>query len=239
MEKINYIDIGNYINNMAVKRKITRIQLHHTFSPSYKDFSGENHDALQNGMKNYHVNTCGYSDIAQHFTVFPDGIIMTGRNLDVVPAGIKGANTGAICIECVGNFDSDVMAESQKNAIVELLKVLLNKFNLDADKNITYHCWWSADGRELGDFVKNHSCKTCPGTNFFGGNTLAAYTNNLLPLLNGSGNLKEVTTINDIIWELANAGIITNSELWIEKCEKDENVYWLCRKMANKLRGTL
>ena len=33
--------------------------------------------------------------------------------------------------------------------------------------------------------------------------------------------------------------IITNGELWMKKCEEDINVYWLCRKMANKLRGTL
>ena len=51
--------------------------------------------------------------------------------------------------------------------------------------------------------------------------------------------LKPVTEINDIVWELANAGIITDSRLWLTKCAADEDVYWLCRKIANKLRGTL
>ena len=49
---------------------------------------------------------------------------------------------------------------------------------------------------------------------------------------------KPVTTINDIVWELSNAGVVTNTELWLKKCEEDTNVYWLCRKMANKIRGT-
>ena len=44
---------------------------------------------------------------------------------------------------------------------------------------------------------------------------------------------------NDIVWELTNAGIITDGKLWMQKCAEDKNVYWLCYKMANKLRGTL
>lgn len=51
--------------------------------------------------------------------------------------------------------------------------------------------------------------------------------------------LKPVTEINDIVWELTNAGIITDGKLWMQKCKDDVNIYWLCRKMANKLRGTL
>ena len=66
-----------------------------------------------------------------------------------------------------------------------------------------------------------------------------------MPLIENYGkeendmSLKPVTEINDIVWELTNAGITTNGELWLKKCKEDINVYWLCRKMANKLRGTL
>ena len=231
----------SYINKLNVNRKIKLIQLHHTYSPSYSQFNGSNHEEMQKGMRNYHVNVKGWSDIAQHFTVFPDGVIMTGRSLETNPAGIYGANTGAICIECVGDFDKDIMTEAQKTAVVAAVKILLDKFKLTAEDGVTYHAWWSSDGRELGDYVKGHSAKTCPGTKFFGGNTLTAYERNLMPLIKSykSNILKEVTEINDIVWELTNAGIITNGKLWIKKCEEDKNVYWLCRKMANKLRGTL
>lgn len=246
-KKYDISGFKKYIDELKVKRDVFRIQLHHTYSPSYAQFKGNNHEALQNGMRDYHVNSNGWSDIGQHFTIFPDGVIMSGRSLEASPAGIKGANTGAICIECLGNFDKggDVMTDAQKNAIVGAVKILLDKFNLEAEIGVTYHSWWSSDGRELGDYVKSASAKTCPGTNFFGGNTLTAYEKNLMPLINKYGReetkveLKEVTEINDIVWELTNAGIITNGKLWMQKCKDDINVYWLCRKMANKLRGTL
>ena len=236
-----------YMDGLKVERKIERIQLHHTYSPSYAQFKGNNHDALQKGIRDYHVNTNGWADIGQHFTIFPDGIIMTGRSLEAMPAGIFGANAGAICIECLGNFDKggDVMTEAQKTAIVATVKILLDKFKLKAEDDVIYHAWWTSNGSDLGDYVKGKSAKTCPGTNFFGGNTLTAYEKNLMPLIKSYGKgekaveLKPVTEINDIVWELTNAGIITDGKLWMQKCKDDINVYWLCRKMANKLRGTL
>lgn len=46
----------------------------------------------------------------------------------------------------------------------------------------------------------------------------------------------ELETVNDIVWELASKGIITNKELWLDKLQKDENSYWLARKCANYMR---
>ena len=204
--------------------------------------NGSNHAALQSGMKSYHVKSRGFSDIAQHFTIFPDGKVMTGRSLDRAAAGIIGCNAGGICIECLGNFDKggDTMTAAQKAAIAETVKIMLDRFHLTAD-NVTYHAWWTAKGRQLGDYVKGKSAKTCPGTNFFGGNTRAAYEKNLRPMIESKGEniLKKVESINDIVWELTNAGIITDGKLWVQKCAEDKNVYWLCYKMANKLRETL
>ena len=123
MEIKTAAELKAWLAAQSVSRKITTVQLHHTYSPSYKDFNGSNHAALQSGMKSYHVKSRGFSDIAQHFTIFPDGKVMTGRSLDRAAAGIIGCNT---------------------------------------------------DGK-----------------------------------------------------------------LWMQKCAEDKNVYWLCYKMANKLRGTL
>lgn len=102
----------------------------------------------------------------------------------------------------------------------------------------------------MGDYDPSKSVKTCPGTNFFGGNTRGAFEKNLLPLIENYGkektktenkenSLQPVESVNDIVWELSNAKIVTDVPLWIKKCEEDINVYWLCRKMANYLRGTL
>ena len=243
---IDVTEFKTYIDGLKITRKISRVQLHHTYSPSYTHFNGNNHEKLQQNMKNYHVNTCGWNDIGQHFSIFPDGKIVTGRSINVAPAGISGANTGAICIECIGNFNNggDTMLIAQKNAIVGAVKVLLDRFGLNANKDVVYHAWFGTGGKSLGTYVPGKSQKTCPGTAFFGGNTRAAYEKNLMPLIESYGKtekivLKPVESINDIVWELANGGIITDSKLWMQKCENDMDVYWLCRKMANKLRGTL
>jgi hypothetical protein len=246
-KKFDVNGFEKYMDDLSVERSIERIQLHHTYSPSYAQFNGNNHEDLQKGMRDYHVNVNGWADIGQHFTIFPDGVIMTGRSLEAMPAGIFGANAGAICIERLGNFDKDgdKMTKAQKTAIVAAVKILLDKFKLKAKDDVTYHAWWTSSGSELGDYVKGKSAKTCPGTNFFGGNTLTAYENNLMPLIKNyekeekAVELKPIVEINDIVWELTNAGIITDGKLWMQKCEEDINVYWLCRKMANKLRGTL
>ena len=46
----------------------------------------------------------------------------------------------------------------------------------------------------------------------------------------------ELVTVNDIVWELANRGIISNSELWLKKLEEDINSYWLARKAVKYIR---
>ena len=47
---------------------------------------------------------------------------------------------------------------------------------------------------------------------------------------------KELTTVNDIVWELAHRGIITDKQLWLKKLETDTNSYWLARKVVRYLR---
>ncbi len=238
---MNVSEFRAYLDGLRITRKITLIQLHHTYSPAYAQFTGNNHLLLQNSMRDYHVKTRGFADIAQTFTIFPDGKICTGRDINSAPAGIYGANTTGICIECLGNFDNggDSMTDAQRNAIIGTVKILLDKLGLNAKTDVTYHAWWTSGGTSLGTYVKGKSAKTCPGTNFFGGNTREAYEKNLMGLIERSAILEPVTQINDIIWELSNAGIITDSNLWTEKCKSDNNIYWLCRKTANKLRGTL
>ncbi|MBR6524002.1 MAG: N-acetylmuramoyl-L-alanine amidase [Clostridia bacterium] len=49
-------------------------------------------------------------------------------------------------------------------------------------------------------------------------------------------NTNELTTVNDIVWELSHRGIITNKELWLKKLEEDENAYWLARKCVNYMK---
>lgn len=236
-------EFKNYITSLNVSRRISRVQLHHTYSPGYAQFTGSNHTALQTGMRNCHIKNNGWSDIAQHFTVFPDGVIMSGRSMEMVPAGIKGANSGAVCIECLGNFDrgGDAMTDVQKTAVVAVIKILLDRFGLDARSSVIYHGWWTASGTALGDYSAARSAKTCPGTNFFGGNSRSAFEQNLLPLIENYGS--ENTTLklesaNDITWELNHryfpiddmAGFV---KVLDEAKKNNSPLYWGYYKLVN------
>ena len=44
---------------------------------------------------------------------------------------------------------------------------------------------------------------------------------------------KELEAVNDIVWEFAERGIITDKNLWIKKLTEDQNSYWLARKAIN------
>ena len=49
--------------------------------------------------------------------------------------------------------------------------------------------------------------------------------------------VKDLETVNDIVWELAERGIITDKALWMKKLQEDQNAYWLARKTVNYIRG--
>ena len=97
-------EFNTWLNMQNITRKINLIQQHHTYIPAYKHFKGNNHFELCENMEQSHLER-GFAEIGQNFTTFPDGKIMVCRNIDKIPAGIKGANSFGICIENLGNFD--------------------------------------------------------------------------------------------------------------------------------------
>lgn len=123
------------------------LHIHHTWSPSHKHFTGSNHQALQDGMRNYHMNTLGWSDIGQHLSIMPDGVCVTGRDFYRKPASISGHNTGAFAVEMIGNFDkgNDILGGAQKDSMI-----VISKWFMDNGKQIIFH--------------NEYSSKTCPGT---------------------------------------------------------------------------
>ena len=44
---------------------------------------------------------------------------------------------------------------------------------------------------------------------------------------------KELTTVNDIVWELHHRGIVTNKSLWLGKLKTNDKAYHLAKKAAN------
>lgn len=181
----NQKDVKNWLAKQKVSRRITKLQVHHMDLPNYstwektdKKLFSEPHFGRTQSLDSYGKSKwgSGASDghghhIAQHFNVFPDGKITTGRNLNSTPIGIRGWNTGAICIEIYGCFDKgeDKMSSAQKEAVVYLYGELCKRFDIPVNTtHIRPHCWFTAGGTYLGKYNPNRSAKTCPGTNFWG-----------------------------------------------------------------------
>ncbi|SOE21027.1 SH3-like domain-containing protein [Spirosomataceae bacterium TFI 002] len=182
--KMSVSEFETWISNQRVGRTIIYLQQHHTYIPTYQNFTGSNHFEMQVGMKNHHVVYNGWNDIGQHFSVFPDGMILTGRNLEFTPACILGNNSNAICIENIGNFDTgnDQMTTLQQDSIVRLSAAICKKFSIPIDSNkIVYHHWFNLSTGERNNGTAFN--KSCPGTSFFGGNKVADCEANFLPLV--------------------------------------------------------
>lgn len=172
---------GEWISKQSIQREITRVQNHHTWKPDYASFKGDNHFRLLKGMKASHLKR-SFSDIAQNITTFPDGIVAVCRSFEKAPAGIYGANKGTLCIEHIGNFDhgGDQMNEQHKETILLLNAILCDKFDLYPNTDVLiYHHWFDlkTGKRKNGEGV----VKTCPGTNFFGGNKVHDAETHFIP----------------------------------------------------------
>lgn len=141
-------EFESFVDNLSIKRKITHIQIHHTWKPRKSDYKGE---STVLGMWRYHTETKGWQDIAQHFSPAPDGLLWDGRSLELDPAGITGHNTGGIMFEIIGDFDigQDKLEGKQLYSITRAVAVLLRKFNIDYS-DIVFH--------------REYAPKTCPGT---------------------------------------------------------------------------
>ncbi len=179
-------EFDHWLLENEFSRKITLIQNHHTYQPSYNNFKGNNHFTLLENMHNFHVQERKFSEIAQNLTTFPDGTIAVCRSMNIIPAGIKGANEGAVCIEHIGNFDidGDTMLDAQKDTILRLNVLLCKKFSLTPDsRTIVYHHWYDLTSGKRTNGTGD--TKSCPGTNFFGGNSVEASEANFLPLIIG------------------------------------------------------
>ena len=176
-------EIGPWLKKQNITRTISRLQVHHMDLPNYytwektdKKVFDEPHFGRTESLNSYGKSKWGYSDghgkyIAQHFNVFPDGKITTGRHLNSTPIGIRGWNTNAICIEIYGDFDKgkDVMTAAQKKAVIALYGELCKRFKIKpSTSTIRPHCWFTARGTYLGKYDSSRSAKTCPGTNFMG-----------------------------------------------------------------------
>ncbi|WP_339198636.1 N-acetylmuramoyl-L-alanine amidase [Paenibacillus sp. FSL P4-0176] len=219
------VEFRPWLKKQVITRNIDRLQVHHTASPNYTTRQMISGLAKQDvwkcleGMRTYHISQ-GWSGTGQNITVLEDGriAISLDRDLNKTPAGIAGSNTGAICVEIIGNFDKggDTMTAVQKESVIHLYACLAEKQNLSINTDtIVYHAWYAPKtGIRLSDYIPGKSSKTCPGTAFWGdGNTIAAAQKNFLPQIQAELNkLKGVKNVSDTKTTTTKINLITEGK---------------------------
>jgi hypothetical protein len=133
-------------------RTITTVHMHHTFRPNHSQYRGL---ASIEGMHRFHTQERGFSDIAQHITIAPDGTIWTGRNWNKSPASASGnngnAHAGPFMFEIIGDFDRgrDAFEDPQRSTVLHVIAAVQQQFGLPP---------------ETLKFHNQMSPKSCPGT---------------------------------------------------------------------------
>ncbi|MCB2377076.1 caspase family protein [Hymenobacter sp. BT635] len=151
-KKLTLDEFAALVDRFPFTRRINAVHMHHTWRPNHSQYRGE---ASIEAMWRFHTQTNGWSDIAQHVTIGPDGSIWTGRNWNQAPASASGHNgngqLGPFMFEMVGDFDKgkDPFGGRQREAALHVVAHILRRFNLGA-KALHFH-------REM-------STKTCPGS---------------------------------------------------------------------------
>lgn len=134
------------------KRKITSFDVHHTWKPRRRDFAGLK--SIE-AMDRHHRIERGFSDIAQHISLDPQGFIWTGRSWNAPPASALGFNgnskAGPFMMEMIGDFDKgkEPFDGVQAENAYRIVAIILRHFNL---------------GTQAIRFHNEMSSKSCPGT---------------------------------------------------------------------------
>lgn len=124
-----------WLPQQQVARTVLYVQEPQTYIPNYTHFKGNNHLEMQKGMHYVHKAINGWADIAQHFTILPDGMI----GLEMNAPCITGFNENVICTENLGNFDlrGDAMCPEHREAILRVTAALCKRFGIPANANPT------------------------------------------------------------------------------------------------------
>jgi hypothetical protein len=118
------------LSTFPFTRRIESVHMHHTWRPNHAQYKGL---STIEGMWAYHTGTKGWSDIAQHISIAPDGTIWTGRNWNRAPASAGGfsgnAKAGPFMFETIGDFDKgrDPFSGPQKNTVLSVIAHLQKK----------------------------------------------------------------------------------------------------------------
>lgn len=135
-------------------RKINKIILHCSATPEGKEFTVEDIDRMHKDR--------GFKEIGYHFVVYLDGSVHKGRDIEKAGAHVTGENADSIGICYIGGVDTrnrakDTRTIEQRNALVDLVDILMCKYNL-TEKDV--HCHYEYANKacpsfKLEDFLQD------------------------------------------------------------------------------------
>lgn len=199
----------------------------------------------------------GWSGIGYHFYVRKDGSVYRGRPISAVGAHAKGYNQVSVSVCFEGNFETEKMTDIQIKSGRELMAYLIGIYPYAAIKKHGEFNATACPGRyfpfdeitsptapaeltDVGDIVAELARrgimtnaalwqKKCNAdVNAY---WLARKIANMTQ--NATARASHIYSVNDIVWELAHRGIITDKALWLRLFDEDKDLYWLGYKAAN------
>lgn len=198
------------IPNQIIKQALQNLNLKNVDSIALHHMAHPTADVKT--VEGWHINQ-DWRAIGYNFWVGFDGTVYEGRGFKL-GAGVENQNGHIISIGFQGDYHSKEvkMPDKQFNAGIDIIKYVMEK--VPTIKKIGGH--------------KDFMATACPGKYF--------PLEEMKTLKKREAEVKELTSVNDIVWEFAHRGIITDSSLWLKKLEEDKNSYWLARKTLHYMR---
>ncbi len=129
---------------------IDRITMHHE-GWQLVDFSDTATTARRlEQIRNSHVGTRHWSDIAYHYVIDRAGRVWEGRNIRFQGAHVKDKNPHNLGVMCLGNFDIQSPSDAQLTSLRDTVRFFRRKYNIQPTNLFTH--------QEIG-----HT--SCPGKN--------------------------------------------------------------------------
>ena len=148
------------LSGFSFSRRVGAVHMHHTWRPNHANFkkAADKHSIIVS-MWRFHTDPPpkgrGFSDIAQHITIDPQGNVWLGRDWNLPPASATGHNgskaLGPFMFEMIGDFDreKDPFVDPQKNCALTVVAAVQKRFGLPVE-SLRFH--------------NQMASKTCPGS---------------------------------------------------------------------------
>ncbi|GAA1107611.1 peptidoglycan recognition family protein [Nocardiopsis composta] len=138
------------------------IVVHHTATANSTNYTKSHAAALSRAIQRYHMDSNGWADIGQHFTISRGGYVMEGRNRTlaamqqgrhVIGAHTANHNSHTVGIENEGLYGSATPPEKLFASLVETCAWLCSIYNLDPSSAIVGH--------------RDYNVTSCPGDRLY------------------------------------------------------------------------